>query len=539
MKKIILWCALSAFAALLFVANAPSADTPTTGGGLTRVTHDSSLTGSGTVSNPLAIAGTVGDITGVTAGTGITGGGTSGTVTITLNETATTCGASQAFTANTSTGVYTCSTVGDITSVGATANMGLTGGATSGAATLGLLSTCADGQVLKSGSTGTTWTCSNDLGTLSGLTNNQVMKATSTTTIGNSSISDNGTTVTVGAAETVAGALSTQAATNIGNDAADVLTLTGLLTANSTTGTNGQALKMVAGVPQWSTDADSGGDITSVVAGTGISGGATSGAATVTLNMTAQSCSAGQHISAATATGVFTCTADAGGITGTLTSGKVPLANGTSSLTDSVISQSAGAVTIAGTTTIDTSAGALSLKNSSSGTAIVSVSGLQVNFHNGFDDSYMCFAGGGDDYIRPCSSTGKVIIGDDGSTGGVIIGSSTMPTEIVGILKPDGHVYYQGTAPTLSGCTSQCTMRADSTDSRGTITCTDSTGSACTVTFATAFTTNAPACAMMSTTSTRPAYSSAPSTTAFSFARGTGLGDTGAQTWTFLCDGTL
>lgn len=60
---------------------------------------------------------------------------------------------------------WACSAeVGDISSVGATASMGLTGGATSGAALLGLLSTCADGEVLKSGGTGTTWTCAADTG---------------------------------------------------------------------------------------------------------------------------------------------------------------------------------------------------------------------------------------------------------------------------------------------------------------------------------------------------------------------------------------
>lgn len=160
------------------------ADTPTTGGGVSNVKHDTSLTGSGTTSSNLGIrkdcasseilkwngsawacaadsAGT-GDITAVIAGTGLSGGATSGDATLTVNIAGASCGASQAVTALGATGTGTCSTVGDITSVGATANMGLTGGSTSGAATLGLLSTCSDGQVLKSGSSGTTWTCAND-----------------------------------------------------------------------------------------------------------------------------------------------------------------------------------------------------------------------------------------------------------------------------------------------------------------------------------------------------------------------------------------
>lgn len=81
-----------------------------------------------------------GDITAVTAGTGISGGGTSGAVTVTANLAGASCSAGNYVSALTSTGAGTCTAeVGDISSVGATSNMGLTGGATSGAATLGLL----------------------------------------------------------------------------------------------------------------------------------------------------------------------------------------------------------------------------------------------------------------------------------------------------------------------------------------------------------------------------------------------------------------
>lgn len=71
------------------------------------------------------------------------------------------------------------------------------------------------------------------------------------------------------------------------------------------------------------------GDITAVLPGTGLSGGATVGSATLTLAMTAQSCSAGNHISGATATGVFTCTADSGGITNTASANYYAKSNGT------------------------------------------------------------------------------------------------------------------------------------------------------------------------------------------------------------------
>lgn len=72
---------------------------------------------------------------------------------------------------------------GDITSVGATAGGGLTGGATAGPALLGLITTCADGQVLKS-TTGS-WACADDGG--GGITNsagaNVVMKSDGTNAV--------------------------------------------------------------------------------------------------------------------------------------------------------------------------------------------------------------------------------------------------------------------------------------------------------------------------------------------------------------------
>lgn len=54
-------------------------------------------------------------------------------------------------------GAWTCSPVGDITSVGATPGGGLTGGATSGPALLGLLTTCGNDQVLAWN--GSAWAC--------------------------------------------------------------------------------------------------------------------------------------------------------------------------------------------------------------------------------------------------------------------------------------------------------------------------------------------------------------------------------------------
>ncbi len=152
----------------------------------------------------------------------------------------------------------------------------------------------------------------------------------------------------------------------IGDAAGDAHTLLGTLNANSTAGSNGEVLTIVSGVPKWAAVAGTGditgvtvtspacsagtymttltggaasgdapvggtctaevGDISSVTASTGLSGGATSGIASLTLNMTIANCSAGSFISTNTATGSWTCTAEVGDISNVSTT--APLAGG-------------------------------------------------------------------------------------------------------------------------------------------------------------------------------------------------------------------
>lgn len=126
----------------------------TSGGGasgLAAVSHDTTMSGSGTGGSPLGVSLTVsgplsgtgsagnaltssGDVSSVTAGTGLSGGGTSGALTLNVNLTTTSCVAGKAATAIAADGTATCSTFVDAVGAGLslsghTASANLTGGA--------------------------------------------------------------------------------------------------------------------------------------------------------------------------------------------------------------------------------------------------------------------------------------------------------------------------------------------------------------------------------------------------------------------------
>jgi len=185
----------------------------------------------------------------------------------------------------------------------------------------------------------------------------------------------------------------------------------------------------------------------------------------------------------------------------------------------------------------------------------------QITIRGSTGDSYFNY-GGGDTYIRSGTSGSIVYVGDS-NTGGVRIGAASNPTTVYGSLTADtsltvngdtilgnantdivstwGRTHFYGTAPTLSGCTSVCTMASYSTDARGRISCTDDSGADCTVTFSIAYDTNAPACSLTyedtSATKTAPTgtpWINASSTSAFSFDQ---VGGAQAHAYVYRCDG--
>lgn len=139
------------------------------------VVHNSTLTGTGKTASPLGVD----------------------TTAIQVRVSAA-CSSGTAIRAIGADGSLTCETTGDITSVGATAGGGLTGGSTAGPALLSLITTCSDGQVLKS--TSGSWSCANDTG---GITNsagtNVLMKSNGTNAVASSWTDDGTTSTTTGA----------------------------------------------------------------------------------------------------------------------------------------------------------------------------------------------------------------------------------------------------------------------------------------------------------------------------------------------------
>jgi len=167
------------------------------------------------------------------------------------------------------------------TITGVTAGAGMVGGGTSGNVTLSMIKTCASGQVLEWN--GTTWVCANaGAGTVTNVSSGAGLTGGPITSTGSLSLANAGVTnamlqnpsltLTAGSGLTGGGSVSLGGTTTLG-----------LLTSCA----SGQILKWSGSAWACAADANSGGTITGVTAGTDLTGGGTAGNITLNLNTAA------------------------------------------------------------------------------------------------------------------------------------------------------------------------------------------------------------------------------------------------------------
>jgi hypothetical protein len=271
-------------------------------------------------------AGGNGDITGVTAGNGLTGGGNSGTVTLAVdgsviqNRVTGVCPSGEAITVINQDGTVVCkefNAIGDISAV--IAGSGLSGGGNSGDVTLKvdhsviqnrINGSCPVGESIRVVNQDGTVTCEVDAdsgGDITGVTagtgltgggslgsvtlnvDNAIMQSriSGTCSIGQSIrvINEDGTVtceVDTDSGGDITGVTAGTGLTGGGNSGTVTLTVDGSVIQNRVSGTcpAGESIRVINqnGTVTCETDTDSGGDITAVTAGTGLLGGGSSGA---------------------------------------------------------------------------------------------------------------------------------------------------------------------------------------------------------------------------------------------------------------------
>lgn len=222
-----------------------------------------------------------GDITGITAGSGMTGDATSGAATLAVGATSgggltlgadsigirTDCASSEGLAWDGDS--WECSALGSTY----TAGDGLTltgsdfdvvphanGGLAIVSDQVSMLQSCSSTQVLKWN--GSAWACAADANSAL-VTNGVIPKGNGTTQVA-SIMTESGGLIGVSGGVYATGAGIFDGAVTIGNASGDAHALTGTLNANSTAGSEGEVLTISGGLPTWQTAA------ASVIAGTNI-----------------------------------------------------------------------------------------------------------------------------------------------------------------------------------------------------------------------------------------------------------------------------
>ncbi len=230
-----------------------------------------------------------GDITGVTAGTGLAGGGTTGSVTLAADtaylqrRVSSTCAVGSSIRTVNADGAVLCEPDDDTTYTAST-GLTLSGTQFSLAAPYQLPQTCTNGQTAEWD--GTAWVCAAD--------DNSGGDITAVTA--GTGLTGGGTTGSV-------------------TLAADTTYLQRRVSASCAVGSSIRAIN-TDGTVTCEADDDAGGDITAVIAGTGLTGGGTTGSVTLTADTTylqrrvSSTCAVGSSIRAINADGTVTCEAD-------------------------------------------------------------------------------------------------------------------------------------------------------------------------------------------------------------------------------------
>lgn len=359
---------------------------------------------------------------------------------------------------------------------------------------------------------------------------------------------------------------------SIGDASGDAHTLTGSLIANGVTGSDGDVITRVAGIPQWATPA---GSTYSVI----------SPSATGTLNDYAPSGYATANVVNIAPTAAIDLTGFSGGATGRVliirNEGSIGYQinvyhqNGSSTainrfdLVNDVawtlrtgdaitfvhdgtqwIMESHGGRQMPGLfLSADLAMGGASITGALNytGTGLVSTGTLSASSTSTLTGLVTATAGGTSSGNWTTTGTGDLVSGDDLTVADdatitdvlTVNGNTGLGDANTDSVYAYGKHYYSGDAPTLTGCTAACTMEAYSTDARGRIECTDSPATDCTVTFSVAYTTNAPACSLSyvdETDPTAPINFVSITTAEFVFDV---VGGAQAHAWTYRCDGVL